>query len=99
MEGHARISTDIVARYAGDAAREVPGVADLVESALHRHSGVRVSGDRDRPAIAVHVAADWGTPLQQLGREVQRRVAEFIGRMTDVHATSIDVIVETVETK
>ena len=26
VDGHALISTDILARYAGDAAREVPGV-------------------------------------------------------------------------
>lgn len=97
MEGHARISTDIVARYAGDAAREVPGVVNLVESTLHRHAGVRVSGDRDRPAVAVHVAAEWGAPLQLLGRELQRRVADYLGRMADVHPVSVDVIVESVE--
>src|SRR5207253_1898192 len=38
----ATISSDILARYAADAAREVDGVLGLVESALHRHKGVRV---------------------------------------------------------
>ncbi len=98
MEGHARISTDIVARYAGDAAREVPGVVGLVESTLPRHAGVRVSGDRERPAIVVHVAVEWDAPLQQLGKELQRCIADFLGRMADVHPVSIDVIIEMVET-
>jgi uncharacterized alkaline shock family protein YloU len=96
VEGHARISPDIVARYAGDAAREVPGVVGLVESALARHAGVRVSGDRERPEIVVHLAVAWETPLQALGREVQRRIADFLGRMADVHPASIDVVVESI---
>ena len=96
MEGHARISPDIVARYAGDAAREVPGVVGLVESTLPRHAGVRVSGDRERPEIVVHLAVAWGTPVQALGREVQRRIGDFLGRMADVHPTSIDVVVESI---
>ena len=42
MEGHATISPDILARYAGDAARETAGVHGLVPSQLLRHRGVRV---------------------------------------------------------
>ena len=94
MDGQARVSTEVVARYAGDAAREVPGVAALVESQLHRHWGVRLSGDRERPQIVVHVRAEWNAPLRQLGREVQRRVTDYLGRMADVHPTSVDVVVE-----
>ena len=36
------ISSDVLASYAADAAREVPGVRGLVEGTLHRHKGVRV---------------------------------------------------------
>ena len=38
----AMISSDVLATYAADAAREVEGVRELVESTLHRHRGVRV---------------------------------------------------------
>jgi len=41
----ATISSDILASYAADAAREVDGVFGLVESTLHRHKGVRILGD------------------------------------------------------
>ena len=94
MDGQARVSTEVVARYAGDAARDVPGVASLVESQLHRHSGARLSGDRERPQIVIHVRAEWNAPLRQLGREVQQRVADYLGRMADTHPVSIDVVVE-----
>ena len=40
------ISTDVLASYAADAAREVEGVRGLVESALHRQRGVQVE-ERD----------------------------------------------------
>ena len=39
MEGHSVISSDILASYAADAAREVSGVHGLVESTIHRHKG------------------------------------------------------------
>jgi hypothetical protein len=42
MEGHASISPDVLARYAGDAALEVEGVRALVESHLPRHRAVRI---------------------------------------------------------
>jgi hypothetical protein len=41
MEGHASISNEILASYAADAAREVPGVRGLVERPLGR-GGVRI---------------------------------------------------------
>jgi hypothetical protein len=43
MAGHASISADVLARYAGDAALEVEGVRGLVESHLPRHRPVRIS--------------------------------------------------------
>jgi uncharacterized alkaline shock family protein YloU len=42
VEGHATISSDILASYAGDAAREVPGVAGLVEIHVVVDWGARI---------------------------------------------------------
>jgi uncharacterized alkaline shock family protein YloU len=94
MEGHARISNDIVARYAADAAREVPGVRGLVESPLHRRGGVRISGEGDALELGLHLEVEWGTPLQSLGRDVQERVAAYLQRMADTRPATIDVIVD-----
>ena len=44
MAGQASISTEILARYAADAAREVEGVRGLADSPLPRRHAVRVSG-------------------------------------------------------
>ena len=51
MDGQASISTEILARYAADAAREVEGVRGLADSPLPRRHAVRVSGVSDHGAV------------------------------------------------
>jgi uncharacterized alkaline shock family protein YloU len=94
MSGQALISPDVLASYAGDAAREVAGVHGLVGSALHRHEGVRVSLDDGRVGVELHLALAWGANAGAVGAEVQAHVAECLVRMADVHPESVDVIVD-----
>ena len=90
----ATISSDILASYAADAAREVEGVRGLVESALHRHRGVRISDDEGRVRVELHLAVDWGASIPEVGREVQQRVAAYLERMAKVDPEAVDVIVD-----
>ena len=93
-EGQASISTDILARYAADAACEVLGVRGLSESPIPgRRAGVRVSGE-DGVRVELHVSVDWGAAIPDVGREVQERVREYLHRMADVEPVSVDVVVE-----
>ena len=95
MEGQASISTDILARYAADAAREVIGVRGLTESPIPgRRGGVRVSGDDGGTRVELHLAVDWGASIPELGHAVQQRVREYLLQMADVTAASVDVVVE-----
>jgi uncharacterized alkaline shock family protein YloU len=96
VDGRASISSDILARYAADAAREVEGVHGLVESHLHRHRGVRVLGEDGAVRIEVHVEAEWGASLPEVGREVQRRICAYLERMADVEPEAVDVVVDEV---
>ena len=96
MSEHATIATDILARYAADAAREVEGVRGLVESHLHRHRGVRVLGENGAVRIEIHLEAEWGASLPEVGREVQRCVRDYLERMADVEAEAVDVVVDEV---
>ncbi len=90
----ATISSDILASYAADAAREVNGVRGLVESTLHRHKGVRVIGENGRVRFELHIAVDWGVSIPDVGREVQQRVAAYLARMASVAPEAVDVIVD-----
>jgi uncharacterized alkaline shock family protein YloU len=94
MEGQARISPDVLARYAADAAREVPGVSELVEGHLARQRGVRIRDEDERLSVELHVAVAWGASAPEVGREVQRRVAEYLVRMADTAPAVIDVVVD-----
>ena len=91
MEGHAVVSPGILARYAADAAREVPGVDALVPSQLHRHRGVRVLDDR----VELHVRVAFGTSIPEVGRQLRARVAEYLGSMANAELV-VDVVVDEV---
>ncbi|HVM68357.1 MAG TPA: Asp23/Gls24 family envelope stress response protein [Gaiellaceae bacterium] len=94
MSGQSLISADILASYAADAAREVPGVSGLVGSALHRHDGVRVSLAEGRVGVEVHLALAWGASAPEVGAEVQERVADYLAQMADVRPDAVDVVVD-----
>jgi uncharacterized alkaline shock family protein YloU len=94
VEDRATISTDVLARYAGDAAREVAGVRGLVEKPIPRHRGVRVTSGDDGVEIEIHVSVAWGASIPRVGRDVQARVAEYLASMADVHPAAVDVIVD-----
>ena len=94
MEGSARISAAVLAQYAADAAREVPGVRGLVESRLPGRGAVRVTNENGGMAIEVHVSVDWGTPIPTVARGVQARVADYLGRTTDSRPARVDVVVD-----
>ena len=90
----ATISSDVLASYAADAAREVEGVHGLVESALHRHKGVRVLSNDDGVRIELHLALEWGASVPDVGREVQNRVAGYLARMASVQPEAVDVVID-----
>ncbi|HKG43507.1 MAG TPA: Asp23/Gls24 family envelope stress response protein [Gaiellaceae bacterium] len=93
MEGNASVATDVVASYAADAAREVEGVAGLVEGRLPRQSAVRI-GAEDGVTVELHVALAWGAAAQEVGAEVQQRVADYLERMAGSRPRSVDVVVD-----
>jgi uncharacterized alkaline shock family protein YloU len=94
VEGQASISSDILARYAADAAREVVGVRGVSESSLPGRRGVRIAADERGVRVEVHLAVEWGASIPELGCEVQQRVREYLLRMADVDPVAVDVTVD-----
>ena len=95
-EGQASISTDILARYAADAAREVDGVRGVAESPVPGRRGVKVSGTDDAVRVELHLQVAWGASIPELGHDVQLRVREYLRRMADVDPAVVDVVVDEV---
>jgi uncharacterized alkaline shock family protein YloU len=96
MAGRASISSEVLARYAADAAREIEGVRGLVASQLHRHRGVRVSGEDGAVTVELHLDVDWGAELPTLGQEVQQRVLDYLERMAGSRPTAVNVVIDAV---
>jgi uncharacterized alkaline shock family protein YloU len=96
MEGHASISSEILASYAADAAREVPGVTGLVEShlPLPRRGGVRVIDEEGRLTLELHLGLAWGASIPDVGRAVQSRVCDYLVRMADLEPAAVNVVVD-----
>ncbi len=94
MPGQASISTDILARYAADAALEVEGVHGLSGSPLPGRRGVRVASEEGTVRVELHLAVDWDASIPGLGRDVQARVREYLLRMADVEPAAVDVVVD-----
>jgi uncharacterized alkaline shock family protein YloU len=84
----ATISSDILASYAADAAREVEGVHGL------RRKGVRIAKDDGQVRVELHLELEWGASIPAVGREVQRRVARYLAQMAKVEPASVDVVVD-----
>jgi uncharacterized alkaline shock family protein YloU len=93
VEGHATISSDILASYAADAAREVAGVSDLVERPLQRQRAVRVTAEEDGFRVELHVAVAWGASIPAVGAEVRGRVRDYLRRMADLDV-DVEVVVD-----
>ena len=89
MNGQASISTEILGRYAADAAREIAGVRDLPG-----RGSVKVSERDGGVQVEIHLAIDWGASIPEVGKGVQDRVREYLLRMADVDPASVEVVVD-----
>jgi uncharacterized alkaline shock family protein YloU len=90
------VSSDVLARYAADAAREVEGVRGLVASQLHRHRGVRVLAEDERTTVELHLDLDGGVSIPVVGRSVQRRVGDYLERMAGARPAAVNVVVDAI---
>ena len=93
MQRRPLIASDVLARYAGDAAREVAGVSGISDRKLQRGKGVSVTGDEDTLAIELSLELEWGRSSREVGRAVQRSVYDYLERMASVSPASVGVVV------
>lgn len=89
MEGHASIASDVLSRYAADAAQQVSGVRGLAG-----RRGVKLDTENGALTVELRLAVDWGTSIPDLGRAVQQNVREYLARMADVEPAEVHVVVD-----
>jgi uncharacterized alkaline shock family protein YloU len=86
VEGHSVISSEVLARYAVDAAAEVPGVHTKQRRAARAADG----------EVEVHIVVDYGANIPSVAAQVQRRVLDYLERMTDARPAAVHVVVDDV---
>ena len=86
MEGHSVISPEVLARYAADAAAEVPGVH------TKQRRGARVYGNE----VEVHVVIDYGANIPDVAADVQQHVIDYLAQMADMRPSVVNVVVDDV---
>ena len=91
MEGHSVISPDVLARYAADAAAEVPGGTAVIETPLQRR-GVKVAGDE----VEVHLLVDCGVIIPMSRPRAGTASPTISLRMADVRPAAVNVVVDEV---
>ena len=90
MPGESVVSSEVVARYAADAACEVDGVTRVVQGVRR---GIRVEGD----AIELHLALRYGVSIPEVAAAVQENVAAYLEQMTDARPAAVNVVVDEVD--
>ena len=80
------ISPEVLARYAADAAAEVPGV----------HTKQRRAARASDGEVEVHIVVDYGANIPSVAAQVQRRVLDYLERMADTRPASVHVVVDDV---
>ena len=86
-DGRSHISPDVLARYAADAAAEVPGVH------TKQRRGAKMIGSE----VEVHVVVDYGANVPTVTAQVQRRVADYLAQMADARPDAVHVVVDDVQ--
>lgn len=108
VQGATRVADNVVARIAGMAAREVPGVYDLAEASF-RHAiagqmqkmtgadrkdkGVTVEVGQKETIIHLNLVVVYEASIPDVAAEVRRNVAERVGGMTGLHVKEINILV------
>jgi uncharacterized alkaline shock family protein YloU len=90
-DGQATISPDILARYAGDAAREVEGVHELAG-----RKGVKIADTDGIVRVEVHLSVEWGASIPEVAAAVRDRVHAYLRQMANVAPAEVDVVVDEV---
>lgn len=109
VAGHTTIAESVVAKVAGIAAREVPGVHALggggaralgairgVVNATDLTQGVKVEVGETQAAADITIVVDYPAPIQEVAENVRNAVAGAITRLVGLQVVEVNVDVNDV---
>ncbi|HET6387686.1 MAG TPA: Asp23/Gls24 family envelope stress response protein [Armatimonadota bacterium] len=108
LRGTTRIADSVVARIAGMAAREVPGVYELSEANFkgaiagaaqrlagqdRRDKGVIVEVGQKETIISVNIIVTYEASIPDVAEEIRRNVSDRVNGMTGLHVKEVNIFV------
>ena len=111
-DGKISIAKNVVAKVAGMACREIPGVHSMGAGASRTFGnlreripgssgpsitqGVGVEVGETQAAIDLDIVVDYGVAIAEIGRSVQRNVKQSVERMTGLSVVEVNVAIDDV---
>ncbi len=107
-EGSVRISDEVIAVCAANAALKTKGVANLsggISNALSKNflgkeltsKGVKVNQTEEGVEIDVHITVEYNTKIPAVAWEIQENVKNEVQHMTELKVAAVNIHVEGVE--
>jgi uncharacterized alkaline shock family protein YloU len=99
-----QLAHEVVATYVADAARSVPGVADLHASAwkglssrvreVHSGGVVIRDSERDPVDVEIHARVLWDTVIPELAADVEKAVRERVMALLSIELGTVTLYVD-----
>jgi uncharacterized alkaline shock family protein YloU len=111
-EGQISVADGVVQKIAGKACREIPGVHAMGTGGARAFGSIReripgssgpsvaqgvgVEVGQTEAAIDLDIVVEYGVPIADLGRSIQRNVKQAVERMTGLRVVEVNVAVDDV---
>jgi uncharacterized alkaline shock family protein YloU len=111
-EGQISVADGVVQKIAGKACREIPGVHAMGTGGARAFGSIReripgssgpsvaqgvgVEVGETEAAIDLDIVVEYGIPIADLGRSIQRNVKQAVERMTGLRVVEVNVAVDDV---
>ena len=111
-EGQISVADGVVQKIAGKACREIPGVHAMGTGGARAFGSIReripgssgpsvaqgvgVEVGETEAAIDLDIVVEYGVPIADLGRSIQRNVKQAVERMTGLRVVEVNVAVDDV---
>jgi uncharacterized alkaline shock family protein YloU len=110
--GKISVADGVVQKIAGKACREIPGVHAMGTGSARAFGSIReripgssgpsvaqgvgVEVGETEAAIDLDIVVDYGVPIAELGRSIQRNVKQAVERMTGLRVVEVNIAVDDV---
>lgn len=102
-KGTISFSTDVIAKVAGLALREVPGIAGVAQgiqgiwNKKDPKNGITVVNENDQVTISVNIIGKYGSSLQDVAAAAQTEIKNAVEHMTGANVVAVNVAVQGIE--